>query len=240
MQSFKLNETDILSNQDWTFPTNIAYGPGRLKEIGGICNNLDIKESIDLNRIKTEFNAKCRESVLRYTQEWIDMSKRIGFWLDMENSYVTMSDNYIESVWWSLKRLYEKGLIYKGTRVAPYCSRCGTTLSSHELAQGYKEVKDPAVYVKFEAEDDDFKYLAWTTTPWTLISNVLLSVNPEYDYVVVDYNDEKLLMAEGLVKKVLEFEVLPHHHYLYLSALLPERPYQYKYWVLSHQIVHMH
>ena len=179
----------------------------------GLPVELEIEKELGLNSKQdienygiAEFNAKCRESVLRYTQEWIDMSKRIGFWLDMENSYVTMSDNYIESVWWSLKRLYEKGLIYKGTRVAPYCSRCGTTLSSHELAQGYKEVKDPAVYVKFEAEDDDFKYLAWTTTPWTLISNVLLSVNPEYDYVVVDYNDEKLLMAEGLVKKVLEFE----------------------------------
>ena len=179
----------------------------------GLPVELEIEKELGLNS-KHEieeygiaaFNAKCRESVLRYTQEWIDMSKRIGFWLDMENSYVTMEDNYIESVWWSLKTLFDKGLVYKGTRVAPYCPRCGTTLSSHELAQGYAEVSDPAIFIKFQASDADFKYLAWTTTPWTLISNVMLSVNPEYEYVVVEYEGEKLLLAEALVKKVLQIE----------------------------------
>lgn len=171
------------------------------KELG-----INSKQEIEEYGIKN-FNEKCRESVLRYTNDWIEMSKRIGFWLDMDNSYVTMKDDYIESVWWSLKTQYDKGLIYKGTRVAPYCARCGTTLSSHELAQGYAEVEDPAIFIKFNALDmDDVKYLAWTTTPWTLISNVMLSVNPTYDYVVVLHEGEKLLLAEGLIDKVFKIK----------------------------------
>jgi len=179
----------------------------------GLPVELEIEKELGLNSKQeiedygiAAFNAKCRESVLRYTQEWIDMSKRIGFWLDMENSYVTMEDNYIESVWWSLKTLFDKGLIYKGTRVAPYCTRCGTTLSSHELAQGYDEVTDPAIFIKFQASDADFKYLAWTTTPWTLISNVMLSVNPDFEYVVIEHEGEKLLLAEKLLRKVLQLD----------------------------------
>ena len=152
-----------------------------------------------------EFNALCRESVLKYTNEWVEMSRRIGFWLDLDKSYVTMTDDYIESVWWSLKTLYDKGLVYKGTRVAPYCSRCGTTLSSHELAQGYKDVEDPAIFIKFKSLDfEDVSYLAWTTTPWTLLANVMLSVHPEYDYVIVEYKKEKFLLAEKLVEKALK------------------------------------
>lgn len=152
-----------------------------------------------------EFNQLCRESVLKYTDDWVEMSQRIGFWLDLDSSYVTMTDDYIESVWWSLKTLYEKGLIYKGTRVAPYCSRCGTTLSSHELAQGYKDVIDPSIFIKFNSKDmDGVKYLAWTTTPWTLLANVMLSVNPDLDYVIVEHDGEKLLLAEGLLDQALK------------------------------------
>ncbi|MDH5403096.1 MAG: isoleucine--tRNA ligase [Candidatus Heimdallarchaeota archaeon] len=151
-----------------------------------------------------KFNNLCRESVLKYTNEWVEMSKRIGFWLDLENSYVTMTDEYIESVWWSLKTLYEKDLVFKGTRVAPYCARCGTTLSSHELAQGYKEVEDPALFVKFKSIDfDDVSYIAWTTTPWTLLANVMLTVHPNLEYAIVEYEGEKLLMAKELITKVL-------------------------------------
>ncbi len=149
-----------------------------------------------------EFNQLCRESVLKYEKEWVEMSERIGFWLDLEHPYITMSDNYIESVWWSLKTLYQKGFLYKGLRVAPLCTRCGTTLSSHELAQGYKEVTDPAIMVKFNAVDEDFKYLAWTTTPWTLISNVMLSVNPDVEYGVVEHEGDKLLVAIPLIEKI--------------------------------------
>lgn len=162
------------------------------------------KSDIEEYGIK-EFNQLCRESVVKYTDDWVQMSKRIGFWLDLDKSYVTMTDNYIESVWWSLKKLYEKGLIYKGTRVAPYCPRCGTTLSSHELAQGYKDVVDPAIFIKFNSKDmEGVKYLAWTTTPWTLLANVMLSVNPDLDYVVVEHEGEKLLLAEGLVERALK------------------------------------
>lgn len=164
------------------------------------------KNDIEEYGIK-EFNQLCKESVLKYTDDWVQMSKRIGFWVDLEKSYVTMTDEYIESVWWSLKTLYEKGLVYKGTRVAPYCSRCGTTLSSHELAQGYKDVVDSAIFVKFNSKDlDGVKYLAWTTTPWTLISNVMLTVNAELEYVVVEHEGEKLLLAEGLLEKALKLK----------------------------------
>jgi len=149
-----------------------------------------------------EFNQLCRESVLKYEKEWVEMSERIGFWLDLKHPYITMADNYIESVWWSLKTLYNKGYLYKGVRVAPLCTRCGTTLSSHELAQGYKEVTDPAIMIKFQAKDENFKYLAWTTTPWTLISNVMLSVNPEVEYGIVEHDGEKLMVAIPLIEKI--------------------------------------
>ncbi len=162
------------------------------------------KSDIEEYGIK-EFNQLCKDSVLKYTGDWVEMSRRIGFWLDLENSYVTMTDDYIESVWWSLKTLYDKGLIYKGTRVAPYCPRCGTTLSSHELAQGYKDIQDPAIFIKFKSLDfEGVNYLAWTTTPWTLLANVMLSVNPDYTYVIVEFKGEKFLLAEGLIEKALK------------------------------------
>ena len=151
-----------------------------------------------------KFNAKCRESVLEFEKEWVEMSERVGFWLNMDKSYITMKESYIESVWWSLKTIYEKKLLYKGLRVAPLCIRCETTLSSHELAQGYKEIVEPAIFVKFKAINFDFSFLAWTTTPWTLLSNVMLSVNPNFEYVVVEEKGEMFLLAKDLVEKVFE------------------------------------
>ena len=124
-----------------------------------------------------EFNQRCRESVFRYVNEWYQTSERIGFWIDMDDPYVTLSNEYIESVWWILKRFWEMGLLYEDYKVVPYCPRCGTPLSSHELAQGYATAEDPSVYVKFPLRDESGTYfLVWTTTPWTLPGNVALAV----------------------------------------------------------------
>jgi len=151
------------------------------------------------------FNEACRKSVFKYVKEWEEMSLRIGFWLDMDNPYVTMEEDYIESVWWSLKEIYNKGLMYLGYKVVPYCPRCGTPLSSHEVGQGMRETTDPSIHVKFKSLDfEDTYYLAWTTTPWTLISNVCLTVHPKVDYVQVEYNGEKLILAEKIAEKLLE------------------------------------
>ena len=157
-----------------------------------------------------KFNEECRKSVFKYVKEWQDMSRRIGFWLDFDNRYATLDETYVESVWWSIKEIHKKGLLYLGYKVVPYCPRCGTPLSSHEVGQGMMETTDPSVYVKFKALDfKDTYYLAWTTTPWTLISNICLTVNPEVDYVQVEYNGEKLILAESIAEKLLgDFTVL--------------------------------
>ncbi|MHA2357450.1 MAG: isoleucine--tRNA ligase [Candidatus Heimdallarchaeaceae archaeon] len=153
----------------------------------------------------TNFNEECRKSVFKYVKEWQDMSVRIGFWLDFENRYATLDEDYVESVWWSLKEIYKKGLLYLGYKVVPYCPRCGTPLSSHEVGQGMMETTDPSVHVKFKSLDfEDTYYLAWTTTPWTLISNVCLTLHPDVDYVQVEYNDEKLILAESIAEKLLD------------------------------------
>ncbi len=150
-----------------------------------------------------EFNKLCRESVFKYRDEWIKMTKRIGFWIDMENAYVTMEDYYIESVWWALKKIYEEGLLVKDYKVVPYCPRCGTPLSSHEVAQGYKNAKDPSVYVKFKVRDENAYFLVWTTTPWTLPSNLLLAVGEDIDYVLVEKDGERYYIAKARLKEVL-------------------------------------
>ena len=150
-----------------------------------------------------EFNKLCRESVFKYRDEWIKMTKRIGFWIDMENAYVTMEDYYIESVWWALKKMYEEGLLVKDYKVVPYCPRCGTPLSSHEVAQGYKNVKDPSVYVKFKVKDENAYFLVWTTTPWTLPSNLLLAVGEDIEYVLVEKDGERYYIAKARLKEVL-------------------------------------
>ncbi len=129
------------------------------------------------------FIKKCKESVWKYSTEWEQMSDRVAFWADMDDPYVTYHDTYIESEWWALKKIWEKGLLYKGHKVVPYCPRCGTALSSHEVAQGYKDVKELSVYAKFPVVGKENEYiLAWTTTPWTLPSNVALVVNANEDY----------------------------------------------------------
>ena len=158
------------------------------------------------------FIKKCKESVWKYLSEWTDMSDRLGFWADMENPYITYHNNYIESEWWALKKIWEKGLLYKGHKIVPYCPRCGTALSSHEVAQGYKDVKEVSAIAKFKLRDEDTFILAWTTTPWTLPSNVGLCMNPDVDYVKVKADGEQYILAEALVKKVFgedkEVEVL--------------------------------
>ncbi|SKA82964.1 Isoleucyl-tRNA synthetase [Clostridium sp. USBA 49] len=156
-----------------------------------------------------DFIKKCKGSVFTYVEQWREMTERVGYWVDMENPYVTYHDNYIESEWWALKQMWEKGLIYKGHKIVPYCPRCGTALSSHEVAQGYKDVKDSSVYVKFKVKGQDKYILVWTTTPWTLPSNVALAVNKSYDYVEVIHHDEHLILAEALLGKLdCEYEIV--------------------------------
>jgi len=165
--------------------------------------NLDSKARIEEYGID-KFNAKCKESVFRYKKEWDRLTERIAYWLDLDQAYMTCSNEYIESVWHILSQFFDKGLIYQGHRIVPYCPRCGTPLSSHEVAQGYEEISDLSIFVKIQMEDKpDTYFLVWTTTPWTLISNIALAVNPEFDYVKVEHKGEKLIMAKGLVTRVL-------------------------------------
>lgn len=154
-----------------------------------------------------DFIKKCKASVFTYQSEWEEMSDRVGFWADMENPYVTYHNDYIESVWWALRQIWDKGLLYKGHKIMPYCPRCGTSLSSHEVAQGYKDVKENSLIAKFKVLGKDNEYiLAWTTTPWTLPSNLALCVNPHEKYVRFtiegDENNTVYIMAEALIKSV--------------------------------------
>ena len=152
------------------------------------------------------FIKQCKESVWKYKHEWELMSDRVGFWADMENPYVTYENNYIESEWWALKNISDKGLLYKGHKIVPYCPRCGTSLSSHEVAQGYKDVKETSCIAKFKVKNEENTYiLAWTTTPWTLPSNVALCVSPKDKYVQIRMEDgTKYILAEALVDSVIE------------------------------------
>jgi len=172
-----------------------------------------------------KFNRRCRDSVFRYEKEWVNATRRVGFWIDMDSPYITFKNTYIESVWWSLKEIWMRGLLYKGYKVVPFCPRCETTLSSHEVAQGYRDVEDPSIYVKFRVKRESQSYqsqssssvdatpvyfLAWTTTPWTLIGNIALAVHPQYTYVKVrvkegegDNNESILILAEARLDDVL-------------------------------------
>jgi isoleucyl-tRNA synthetase len=153
-----------------------------------------------------EFNERCRESVLRHVDAFEQMTERMGYWVDTENPYRTMDPSYVESVWWALKQIHGKGLLVEDYRVAPYCPRCGTGLSDHELAQGYETVTDPSVYVRFPLTSGPHAgatLLIWTTTPWTLVSNALVAVNPEFTYVTASNGEETLVVAESLVADVL-------------------------------------
>ncbi|OOB77000.1 MAG: isoleucine--tRNA ligase [Epulopiscium sp. Nuni2H_MBin003] len=151
-----------------------------------------------------DFISKCKESVFKYQSEWEKMTERVGYWVDMDNPYITYDNNYIESVWWSLRQIWDKNLIYKGHKIVPYCSRCGTSLSSHEVAQGYKDIKDNTAVAKFKLEHTDNTYfLAWTTTPWTLPSNAALCVNPNEVYVKAELDGNFYILAKSLMNVIL-------------------------------------
>jgi len=144
------------------------------------------------------FNKRCRESVFKYEKEWRQVTERIGFWLDLDHPYITCTNEYIESVWWLLKKFWDKGTIYRAHKILPYCPRCGTPLSSHEVSQGYRDVQDPSVYVRFKDKTEPgTSFLVWTTTPWTLISNVALAVHPEEKYVKVRAGNENFILARA-------------------------------------------
>ena len=164
---------------------------------------LDGKEQIEEYGLEP-FIKHCKESVWKYKGMWEDFSSTVGFWADMDNPYVTYDNNFIESEWWALKQIWDKKLLYKGFKIVPYCPRCGTPLSSHEVAQGYKSVKERSAVVRFKVTGEDAYFLAWTTTPWTLPSNVALCVNPDETYVKVKAADGyTYYMAEALLDKVL-------------------------------------
>lgn len=158
----------------------------------GLRSKKDI-ESLGVER----FNALCRESVLKYKADWERVSRRIGYWIDYGNAYMTMSNAYIESVWWSVKQLQERGLLVRGLKVLPYCPRCGTTLSTHEVALGFRETEDRFVVVKFRLKAEDVTLLAWTATPWSLVGNALLAVDKDRDYTLFEHGGEKLVVASG-------------------------------------------
>lgn len=165
---------------------------------------IDGKQEIEKYGIEP-FIKKCKESVWKYSNEWRKMSDRIGYWADMDNPYVTYDNNYIESVWWAIKQMADKGLIYKGHKIVPYCPRCGTALSSHEVAQGYKDVEETSVFVKFAVKGEQNTYfLAWTTTPWTLPSNVALCMNGKEDYSKIKVDDEYYILADALIPSLFD------------------------------------
>ena len=164
---------------------------------------LDGKDQIEEYGLEP-FIDKCKESVWKYKGMWEDFSATVGFWADMENPYVTYHNDYIESEWWALKKIWEKGLLYKGFKIVPYCPRCGTPLSAQEVAQGYKDVKERSAIVRFKVIGEDAYFLAWTTTPWTLPSNIGLCVNPEEEYAKVKAADGYVYyMASALLDTVL-------------------------------------
>ena len=187
------------------------------------------KEDIERYGV-AEFNARCRESVLRYVDEFGRLTERIGFWIDTDDAYYTLSNDYIESVWWSLKQVFDKGLLTEGHKVVPYCPRCGTALSSHEVAQGYEDVIDPSVFVKFPLlEDPSVSLLAWTTMPWTLVPHAAIAVDPEVAYVRARVGEERLILAEVLVERVLgeEAEIEERMPGAALLGLRYEPPFPY-------------
>jgi isoleucyl-tRNA synthetase len=189
-----------------------------------------------------EFNRRCRESVFSYVEEWNGLTERIGFWLDLDDPYVTLTNEYIESVWWSLRRIWDDGRLYQGHKVVPYCPRCGTALSSHEVALGYHDVEDPSVYVKLPLKSPipspqtpesplqpGDQLLVWTTTPWTLISNAAVAVGPEIEYVRARLGEEVFVLARPLVERVLgeEAEVIAHFPGRTLAGVAYEPPFDY-------------
>ena len=178
----------------------------------GLPVEIEVERELGINRKEqieaygiAEFNRKCRESVFKYEKDWVAFTRRIAFWVDMDHPYVTYDNRYIESVWWILKEFWKQGAIYQGYKSVPFCPRCQTSLSSHEVSQGYRDVADPSVYIKFKRRDADESFLAWTTTPWTLTCNAALAVAAGESYARVSHNGEVLVLAEALLG-VLEGE----------------------------------
>ncbi|MEA2201471.1 MAG: isoleucyl-tRNA synthetase [Solirubrobacteraceae bacterium] len=165
----------------------------------GITSKAEIEQKIGIER----FNAECRASVFEYVEDWNRLTERIGFWLDLEHAYRTLDESYIESVWWALSQIYERDLLYEGHKVVPYCPRCETTLSSHEVALGYEDVVDPSLFLKLQLTGDEAKLLVWTTTPWTLPGNVAVAVAPQAVYARVRAGDETFVLAEARITPVL-------------------------------------
>ena len=191
---------------------------------------LDGKEQIEEYGLEP-FIKKCKESVWKYKGMWEDFSGTVGFWADMDDPYVTYDNNFIESEWWALKKIWEKGLLYKGFKIVPYCPRCGTPLSSHEVAQGYKDVKDRSVTVKMKVKGQENTYfLVWTTTPWTLPSNVALCVNPDVKYVKIKTETENYILAEELIASNIEgeYEILESYVGSDLEMMEYEPLYSFK------------
>jgi len=179
-----------------------------------------------------EFNDRCRQSVQRHVDQFTQLSERIGYWCDYDNAYQTMNSTYVESVWWALKQIFDSGLLTEDYRVAPYCPRCGTGLSDHEVAQGYETVVDPSVYVRFPLTSGDWAgkadLLVWTTTPWTLVSNTAVAVNPEVTYLVTSSSHGTLVVAEPLAERVLgaDYEVLQTYAGTELERWRYQRPFE--------------
>ncbi len=170
---------------------------------------ISTKDEIEKMGIE-KFNAECKKSVFKYKTEWDEYTRQLGYWIDLSNPYITYTNDYIETVWWILRQFWDKELLYKGYKILPWCPRCETALSSHEIAQGYKEVTDPSIYVTMKlADSDDTYFLVWTTTPWTLISNVAVALHPLADYVKIEHGGRKLILAESRLSVIDgEYEIL--------------------------------
>src|SRR6202161_3149579 len=180
---------------------------------GGDCHGLPVELAVEAELGMTskddierygiaEFNARCRQKVLSHVEQWNRLTERIGFWVDLDDAYRTLDPGYIESVWWALRQIYDSDLLYESNRVVPYCPRCGTALSSHEVSQGYADVTDATAYVKLPLTDADESLVVWTTTPWTLPGNLAAAVGPTLTYARVRFEGETLIVAQALVGRV--------------------------------------
>lgn len=202
-----LHHVEVRVFKDLVNRYNFMKGFSVPRKAGWDCHGLPVEVQVEkelklnskkeiLNYGLNKFIEKCRASVFTHIKEWDQLTERMAYWIDLKNPYVTMDNDYIESVWWSLKEIWRKKLLYEGHKVVPYCPRCGTPLSSHEVALGYTTVKEQTIVVKFQAKEGDYSFLAWTTTPWTLLSNLALAVNPNITYVKIKYRGEKYILAK--------------------------------------------
>ncbi|MFH1126079.1 MAG: isoleucine--tRNA ligase, partial [Candidatus Altiarchaeota archaeon] len=202
-----LHHVEVRVFKDLVNRYNFMKGFSVPRKAGWDCHGLPVEVQVEkelkLNSKKEivkygvdKFVEKCRTSVFTHIKEWDKLTERMAYWVDLKDPYVTMENDYIESVWWSLKEIWNKKLLYEGHKVVPYCPRCGTPLSSHEVALGYQTVKEQTIVVKFQAKDKDYSFLAWTTTPWTLLSNLALAVHPDITYVKIKHHGEKYVLAK--------------------------------------------